>query len=365
MKNLFPKEPWLAVFLSSIIPGLGQMYSQRKLRGLAFLIILFGFGVIFLMNILFLILNEERAVNLKQIILIGIWGLIGILIYIYMLFDSHRCAREFNRENNIESDKTRKKSPWLAVFLSEIIPGLGQFYNKQLVKGISFIIIGIVFYNFNRNIFILFFLPIIFKMIVLSDAFQTAEKINGRKSYLLRQAHPIIVFFLIVGWLLTELPYSSYIKNYMVEAFRISDDAMKPVINSGDRVLVNKMSYKKDEPQRGDLLAFVYIKNKRKISLIRRIVGLPGENVEIKNGRIYINNSEINLPKLNKNYYYNKGNFGKEGLIVNIPADSYYVLGDNSMESWDSRDFGFINKKDILGKVYKIYYPFEHSGKIE
>jgi signal peptidase I len=95
-------------------------------------------------------------------------------------------------------------------------------------------------------------------------------------------------------------------------------------------------------------------------------VGLPNETIEIRNGKILINGVAIQEPAvLTKIHYYNRGAYGDKGQVIEIPADSYYVLGDNSSASRDSRYWGFVPKKYLEGKAYKIYFPFNRSGAIK
>jgi signal peptidase I len=99
---------------------------------------------------------------------------------------------------------------------------------------------------------------------------------------------------------------------------------------------------------------------------IKRIIALPKEKLEIKNGNIFINNNLIDIPKIPKSCYYVNGkNFAKEGQILEIPADHYFVLGDNSKASKDSRDWGFLPYNNIKGKAIKIYLPLRRISDIE
>lgn len=157
---------------------------------------------------------------------------------------------------------------------------------------------------------------------------------------------------------------SMYIRNNMVQAFKIASRSMEPTILKGDLILVDKTIYKKSVPKRGDLIIFIYPEDIKKM-FVMRLVGLPGETIEIKNGSIFINRTVFNEPPFINKYYYNKGDYAKEGELVQVPMDSYYVLGDNSALSKDSRYFGFVPKKYLVGKACKIYYPFDRSGPIK
>ena len=110
------------------------------------------------------------------------------------------------------------------------------------------------------------------------------------------------------------------------------------------------------QPKRGDVIVFIYPESPKK-DFIKRLVGLPGETVEIKNGTIYINDKPLLDSVFNQRYYYNRGEFGQEGKKIKIPKDSFFVLGDNSASSQDSRYWGFVPRKNILGEALVIYWP--------
>jgi len=87
------------------------------------------------------------------------------------------------------------------------------------------------------------------------------------------------------------------------------------------------------------------------------LVGLPTETLEIKNGTIYINDKPLVDSVFNQRYYYNRGEFGREEKKIKIPEDNFFVLGDNSASSQDSRYWGFVPRKNLLGKAMVIYWP--------
>jgi len=147
------------------------------------------------------------------------------------------------------------------------------------------------------------------------------------------------------------------IRTFVVQAFKIPTGSMRPTLMEGDRILVSKFIYKFKEPVRGDVIVFISPEDKKK-DFIKRLVGLPNENIEISQGSVLINKKPLEKESiLNKQYYYNRGDFGMEGQSVSIPGDAYYVLGDNSISSRDSRYWGFMPKKYLLGKALLIYWP--------
>lgn len=164
------------------------------------------------------------------------------------------------------------------------------------------------------------------------------------------------------------------IRAFVVQAFKIPTGSMRMTLVEGDLILVNKFIYGAKVPftklrlpavklpERGDVVVFIYPEDNKK-DFIKRLVGLPGESVEIKGGSIYINDKPAQEPVFNQIYYYNRGDFGAEGQKLIVPKDSYFVLGDNSASSKDSRYWGFVPKDNLLGEALIIYWPL-HRIKV-
>ena len=145
------------------------------------------------------------------------------------------------------------------------------------------------------------------------------------------------------------------IVTFIVQTFGIPTGSMIPTLNIGNHLMVNKFIYYFKKPERGDIIVFVYPVNPKK-DFIKRLVGLPGETIQIKDGSVFINGEELRSPQtIAERYYYNEGMYG-EGLIK-IPDNTYFVMGDNTKNSKDSRFWGFVPKKNLLGKAFFVYWP--------
>jgi len=152
------------------------------------------------------------------------------------------------------------------------------------------------------------------------------------------------------------------IKAFVVEAFKIPTGSMEPTLHGaekgGDRILVNKFIYRFKEIERGDIVVFK-TKGIKGLDLnkdyIKRVIGLPEETLEIKDGDIYINGEKITDPRIDNIEYINTdetwGPYGYPEKKVKIPPNHYYVLGDNSANSKDSRVWGFVPKKILKGEL--------------
>lgn len=139
-------------------------------------------------------------------------------------------------------------------------------------------------------------------------------------------------------------------------------DSMRPAIKNGDIILVNRMIYDASKPKRGDIIVFKPNGNENAHSYIKRIIGLPGETVQIKDGKIYINGK-----KLREEYKTAEiTEAGTAGEKLTLGGDEYFVLGDNRQNSEDSRtaDVGNVRRSDIQGKAWFNLSPGKNFGFI-
>lgn len=141
------------------------------------------------------------------------------------------------------------------------------------------------------------------------------------------------------------------IQNFHVEGF-----SMEPNFHDGQYILVNKQSYLLQPPARGDVVVLVPPTNADR-DYIKRIVGLPGDLVQITNGRVSVNNQPLREP-----YPLNPGTYNMPP--ANIPPDSYFVLGDNRDNSSDSHLWGTLERDKIVGKVWVTYWPPQWIGLV-
>lgn len=136
--------------------------------------------------------------------------------------------------------------------------------------------------------------------------------------------------------------------------------SMEPNIHEGQRILINKLVYKFHEPERGDIIVFPSPSNPDE-EYIKRIIGLPGEVVEIKDGVVYIQQADGNILTLDESEYID--NPANNYYISDpIPADNYFVLGDNRNNSIDSRRSWTVPRQDIVGKAWLSIWPMSEWG---
>ena len=199
---------------------------------------------------------------------------------------------------------------------------------------------------------------------------KTKEKIKNKeklKSKAYEYAEAIIIAILI----------AVVVRTFVVQAYKIPSRSMLPTLLVGDHILVNKFIYgvkvpflrntiiPVTNPQRGDIVVFIY-PNDRSKDYIKRVVGLGGDKIEIKNKIIFINGKKYSdaYGIYSDNVIYPgsmqpRDNFGP----VTVPAKSLFVMGDNRDESADSRFWGFVDFKDVEGKAFIIYFSLNYEEK--
>jgi signal peptidase I len=167
------------------------------------------------------------------------------------------------------------------------------------------------------------------------------------------------------------------IRTFVIQAYKIPSRSMVPTLLVGDHLLVNKFIYgvkipyiRKTiipitDPQRSDIIVFIY-PNDRSKDFIKRVIGIGGDKIEIKNKKIFINDKEYSdtFGRYSDNVIYPgalqpRDNYGP----VNVPQGSLFVMGDNRDESADSRFWGFVDLKDVLGKAMVIYWSWDREDQ--
>lgn len=151
---------------------------------------------------------------------------------------------------------------------------------------------------------------------------------------------------------------------FLFRPFQVSGSSMYPTFHDKEYILTNIISLKLGTPKLGDVIVFKAPNDPEK-DYIKRVIGMPGDTVFIRNGDVYVNGNLLDqsayLTPTVKTY---GGSFLKENQPVTVPADSYFVIGDNRPGSSDSREWGFLPAKNLIGKSLFVYWPFNKMGLI-
>jgi signal peptidase I len=222
---------------------------------------------------------------------------------------------------------------------------------------------------------------------------ETQQEVRTRKSFYKEWIEPFLIAAVV----------ALFIRQFVVEAFKIPSGSMIPTLTIGDHLLVNKFIYGPripftdtriftwKEPKRGDIIVFKYPENEDK-NFIKRVVGLAGDKVEIKKGKLFINDEPVSIAPVGttdgrreegSGYpYYDKPKLYDEqlGTVKHhiqylrdqsgynfgpkiVPAESVFVMGDNRDNSQDSRVWGFVKRNKILGRALIIYWSWDGDDR--
>lgn len=142
----------------------------------------------------------------------------------------------------------------------------------------------------------------------------------------------------------------------VLQPHKIKGSSMEPNYPDGEFLLTDKLSYRFGKPQRGDVVVFE-APGANGDEFIKRIIGLPGETITIKDNEVYIDNNKLEEHYLSDNLQTPPGMFLKEGMTFVVPENSFIVFGDNRPASSDSRAWGAISMEKITGKAWLVYWP--------
>ena len=271
-----------------------------------------------------------------------------------------------------ESAKPKPPKRWPGVVFSLIVPGFGQVRSGRILRGVAWFavlqIVSVVLALLCIATSVSTWLVLAWFVVTLGcfvamlvDSFRPG-RMNGR----------LWLIFLIVAVAVIFVPP---LPAFLTRAFKIPSNNMAPTLlaprpGQADHVIADRITYSFSPPQRGDLVIFRTTGiNKIQSSLPRgvpfqfytmRLIGLPGEKIQIRDGHVFANGRQLGLVDSIPDVKYEEGPGG--AAEFEVPEDAYFVLGDNSSHSFDSRYWGFVPKENIFGRVARIYYPFSRMG---
>ncbi len=187
---------------------------------------------------------------------------------------------------------------------------------------------------------------------------KTGKILHDTSPYFSKKSLIVFIFFFLVwGFAFILLPIVILL-NLMVDSpFRVAGDSMSPTVTNGNYILTQKFSYQWRLPKRGDIILFRVPQDIQNV-YIRRIIALPQEKVKIVFGKVYINDMQLKEPYIPTSMVTNTipGGFVPANIDMRVPTGSYFVLADNRTGSIDSRNFGFVPERLIIGKYWFTYF---------
>jgi len=170
--------------------------------------------------------------------------------------------------------------------------------------------------------------------------------------------------FDVVKMVVISLAIIIPVRYFLIQPFYVKGASMEPNFHENEYLMVDEISYRFSPPKRGDVIVFRYPKDPQEY-YIKRLIGLPGETVEIKDGSVYIIDAAGSTSKVEENYlpsYVSTVALASEP--VKLAADEYYMMGDNRNGSKDSRSFGPVKKSFVIGRVFLRGWPINEFGLI-
>jgi signal peptidase I len=329
----------LAVNLSAVLPGMGQIYDGEIARGI--LIALAHIGLIW---VIFWSIFAARGNTARGLLL-----LIPLFaLYLFNLWDSHHAARRVTSLAKVSPLRFETTDPWYPVLLSHVLPGLGQLYLQRALVGGVLLLLGIgTAYLANYYPILLPVSPLIWAA-ACGLAYWAVPTHHRQWKILAALLVAIVVMHALVG----SIPV---VVRQMVAQTIIPSESMVPTLQVKDRLFVRL--WDGYQPQTQDVVVFYappYARQGRNpddnILVVKRVIGLPGQTVEVKDGVVWVDDTPLEEPYISEPAEYRFG-------PATVPPDELFVLGDNRNASFDSHLWGFLPQSYLLGKAYKIYWP--------
>lgn len=245
-----------------------------------------------------------------------------------------------------QEGKIMERKNWIAAVMGMTVTGMGQIYNGEILKGMSLFVISVVtfaagfrlsvylpdkYFIIADTILLVFALSIYVYSII--DAYRKSSKQGA--AYKLKFYNRW--YFYIAAWMLCFFITGTanlYIRDNVLAVYKIPIDYHQPVLLKGDRIIADKTAYKRISPEKDDFIVFVFPDDRRKVFL-RRIAGLPGDILNLESGQEYT-----------------------------VPHGTIFVLCESMKDSHchDSRDFGPVPLRDVIGKVRQVIYSYGTDG---
>lgn len=171
------------------------------------------------------------------------------------------------------------------------------------------------------------------------------------------------IFFDTIESIVVALSIFVVIYLFLVQPHKVIGASMDTTFHDGEYILTDKISYRFHTPTKGDVIVFKAPRNPD-FDYIKRIIAIPGNTVSIKDGYVYVNEQQLNESYIKSETIILPGQYLKEGQELRLGEDEYFVLGDNRSHSSDSRQWGTVPRKDIIGRAFFRYWPLSKFGFI-
>jgi signal peptidase I len=266
------------------------------------------------------------------------------------------------------SEKKKRRSPTLAAILNFLAPGLGFLYVGNLELAIvtpCALILIFTLSGWTRLIFnpIGFYLTFLILIVIWGGSFYLVDRIarSSHEAMLHRyQRWYVYAFYFLTLVAINELIITNRASVIGYESFRIPARSMSATLLDNDFFVSNAWAYRATSPKRGEIVVFLFPADPN-IKYVKRVIGIPGDVVEMKDGVIYVNGTKQSEPYVNSENNVVTAKWNKR---YDVPEDCFFVLGDNRDHSNDSRYWGFVPKDHLHGNVEFIWFSYNRPLRI-
>jgi signal peptidase I len=189
--------------------------------------------------------------------------------------------------------------------------------------------------------------------VTVDDDGKAADQEDAREA---RRRRAFLDWVIVIG---IALLVAFLVRTFVLAHFVVDGTSMASTLHDGDRVFVNKLSYRLHDPNRGDVVVLHELNGTSERDLIKRVIGLPGETVEVRNCEVFIDGRRLEEPYLDPEVV-TPGNCGGDTAATVVPEDHVFVMGDNRAASLDSRNLGPIDEDDLVGRAFVVFWPRGH-----
>lgn len=257
----------------------------------------------------------------------------------------------------------KKRSAAISVLFNLVNPGLGFLYVGKLAYAIVYpavliLLIGvsswttILFKPLGLSVTVLFLFVLWLTGLILAAVMAHRAGLMSLSNY---QRWYVYIGFFIVTTLISSTLMENRSTLFGYEPFRFPSGSMENTLLAGDFIISNTWKYKTKKPGRGEVVVFLYPEDPS-IKYLKRVIGLPNDVIKLSDGKVYVNGLEVDEPYVDESN--NQRLSQQKSLQYQVPADAYFVLGDNRDNSRDSRYWGFVPEANLYGSVELIWMSY-------
>lgn len=180
-----------------------------------------------------------------------------------------------------------------------------------------------------------------------------APAVESEEEVAARRRRAVVDWVIVIG---IALLVAFLVRTFVLAHFVVDGTSMVTTLHDGDRVFVNKLSYRLHDPNRGDVVVLHELTGTSERDLIKRVIALPGETIEVRNCEVLIDGRRLDEPYLDPQVV-TPGNCGGDLAPTAVPDDHVFVMGDNRAGSLDSRNLGPIDEDELVGRAFVVFWP--------